>query len=395
MSDPTNRYDDPSLGRRVAWTLAGLAVFRLGLAIPLPWVSAPTAGLFGSLTALSGGASGKVSILALGVLPLLDAEIVLLLLRVLRVRLADERRGAWRLALTAAFAVLQAGLYALALAHAPAAEGARLAVPAGAAFYGMTVLTLAAGALFTAWLAERMTESGLANGAALIVFAGVAGRIDAAVWRVILLVDREQIGLVAAAVFAALVLAAVAVIAAVETAQRKFTVQYAKRIVGRRMMGGTSSILPLKVEASGVVAAILSWAVLQLVPIPLPWPVSDALLAALIVAFCWLRREEAIRPGEMAENLRKSGGFIAGIRAGDATAAHLRRAAAHLAFDGGVLAAAIVVLPDLLRRALRLPFFFSGTLLLIAVGVALDLMGQVEARQMMRQYESVIKRQRR
>jgi preprotein translocase subunit SecY len=395
MPDPTSRYDDPDLGRRLAWTLAGLALFRLGLAIPLPWVSAPTAGPLGALTALAGGASGRVGILALGVLPLLDAEIVLLLLRALRVKAADARRGAWRGGLTAAFALLQAGLYALALVRAPASAGVRLAVPPGALFYAVVVATLTAGALFAAWLAERMTESGLANGAALIVFAGVAGRLDSAVWRVILLVDREQIGLIAALVFVLIVLAAVGVIALVETAQRKYAVSYAKRIVGRRMMGGTSSILPLKVEASGVVAAILAWAVLRLVPLPLPWALSDALLAALIVAFCWLRREEAIKPGELAENLRKSGGYIPGLRAGEATAAHLRRAASRLAFDGGVLAAAIVVLPDLLRRLLRLPFFLNGTLLLIAVGVSLDLMGQVEARQMMSRYESVLKRQRR
>jgi preprotein translocase subunit SecY len=414
ISGPRNPFEDPDLRRRVFLTLGAMAVFRVGAFIPLPGVDvdalkalidAQSGGPLGFLNAFTGGALGRFALFSLGVLPTVNAALIAGLLKLGRGR--AERKDAAR-RLTLILALLQSFALAVALAKSTGPGGASIVADSNWLFYGATTLTLTAGSLFVMWLCEEITESGIGGGALLIVFTGLIANFVSGAGTFFKLLRFEEIGLFSALAIAAALIAALLSVVWVETAQRKLTVNYSQRVVGRRMYGGSSSVLPVKLDQSGVVAAACaavgtaSLAALVLAAAPLlgrgipavlirgSW-LDDAIYAALIIFLCSFAGAKTIDPNELADQLKKTGGSMPGIRPGDSTARHIQWVHERVALGGALFIAAIAVLPDLLRRCFELPFFFDGIQLLVVVGVALDAMGRVESHGLMRTYAKFIK----
>src|SRR6267142_1413327 len=418
----------PELKRRILFTLAIIAAYRVGATIPVPGVNADALRgffaqqqntLLGFLNIFSGGAMGRLAIFAMGVGPYINASIIISLLQGAHVipyldRLAKEdEQGRKRMNqitryLTLALGGLQSFGLALTISKMPGPGGVPIVVDPSAGWIALTVLTLTTGSVFIMWLGEQITERGIGNGVSLIIFSGIVDRMPSAVADLVRLIRIEEISLFKALFLVALVLVVTGLVVWVETAQRKIPVQYAKRVVGRRMYGGASTYLPLKVDQSGVIAVIFAVSLLavpmtiaQFVPhstfaaLVAKWEkgnwIYEALYASLIIFFCYFYNSVAFNPTELAENLRKWGGFIPGIRPGDATAHYIQKILERITLGGALFVAAIAVLPDYLRRAINAPFFFGGTALLIVVGVALDTIGQIQSHLIMRHYDGFFK----
>jgi preprotein translocase subunit SecY len=428
----TNPFADifkvPELKRRILFTIGILAAYRVGATIPIPGVNADALRalfaaqqntLLGFLNIFSGGALGRLSIFSMGIMPYINASIIMSLLQGAHVipyldRLAKEgEQGRKRMNqitryLTLALGGLQSFGLTFAVTKMPAPGGAPIVTNPTAGFIAMTVLTLTTGTVFIMWLGEQITERGIGNGVSLIIFAGIVDRLPQAIADLIRLIRIEEISLFKAIFLVALVLVVTGLVVWVETAQRKIPVQYAKRVVGRRMYGGASTYLPLKVDQSGVIAVIFAVSLLA-VPLtiaqffphsPLATQVAkwekgnwvyEVVYASLIIFFCYFYNSVAFNPTELADNLRKWGGFIPGIRPGEATANYIQKILERITLGGALFVAAIAVLPDYLRRALNAPFFFGGTALLIVVGVALDTIGQIQSHLIMRHYDGFFK----
>jgi len=418
----------PELKRRILFTIGILAAYRVGATIPIPGVNAEALRalfaaqqntLLGFLNIFSGGALGRLSIFSMGIMPYINASIIMSLLQGAHVipyldRLAKEgEQGRKKMNqitryLTLGLGGLQSFGLTFAVTKMPAPGGAPIVMNPTAGFIALTVLTLTTGTVFIMWLGEQITERGIGNGVSLIIFAGIVDRMPSAVADLIRLIRIEEISLFKALFLIALVLVVTGLVVWVETAQRKIPVQYAKRVVGRRMYGGASTYLPLKVDQSGVIAVIFA---VSLLAVPLTvaqffphsawstqvakWEkgnwVYEVVYASLIIFFCYFYNSVAFNPTELADNLRKWGGFIPGIRPGDATAQYIQRILERITLGGALFVAAIAVLPDYLRRALNAPFFFGGTALLIVVGVALDTIGQIQSHLIMRHYDGFFK----
>ncbi|MDP2864960.1 MAG: preprotein translocase subunit SecY, partial [Elusimicrobiota bacterium] len=262
------------------------------------------------------------------------------------------------------------------------------------------------------WLGEQITERGIGNGISLIIFAGIVSALPSAVMNMVQLVQIDEISLITAVLILAAVLAIVGFVIWVETAQRKIPVQYAQRMVGRKMYGGASTFLPLKVDQSGVIAVIFAVSLMS-VPYTIgsfnpgaPWAqklmammnhtsiLYQMVYVALIVFFCYFYNSVSINPKDLAENMKKWGGFIPGIRPGEPTAQHIEWVMNRITLGGALFVSLIAVLPDYLRAKFNVPFYFGGTSLLIVVGVALDTIAQTEAHLVMRNYEGFYKNSR-
>ncbi|MFA6002901.1 MAG: preprotein translocase subunit SecY [Elusimicrobiota bacterium] len=428
----TDIFDVPDLRKRVLFTLIAIAVYRVGAAIPIPGINgdaikaifqAQSNSLLGFLNIFSGGALGRFSIFSMGVMPYINASIIMSLLQGAHVipyldRLHKEgelgRRKLNTLTryLTLFLAAFQSFGLTIAITKMTPPGGAPVVSDPTAAFYIMTVLTLTAGTIFIMWLGEQMTENGIGNGISLLIFAGIVERIPSAAFNMISLIRLEEIGLLTAIFLVAALLAVIISVVWVETAQRKIPVQYAKRVVGRKMYGGASSYLPLKVDQSGVIAVIFA---ISLLTVPMtvvtfapqaPWAakmmefwsrgnwVYQLLYAGLVIFFCYFYNSVSINPVDLAENMKKSGGFVPGIRPGEPTSKYIEWVLERITLGGALFVAAIAVLPDWLRQEFNTPFYFGGTALLIVVGVALDTMGQLEAHLIMRHYEGFLKKGR-
>ncbi len=425
-------FDIPELRKRVLFTLGAIAIFRVGAAIPIPGVNgdairaifnAQQSSLLGFLNTFSGGALGRFSIFSMGVVPYINASIIMSLLQGAHVlpfldRLAKDgelgrrKLNSYTRYLTLFLAVFQSFGLTIAISKMQAPGGLPTVIDPTWMFYCVTVLTMTAGTIFVMWLGEQMTEQGIGNGVSLLIFTGIVERIPAASWSLFELVRLEEINLFAALAIVAALAAVIISVVWVETAQRKIPVQYAKRMVGRKMYGGSQSYLPLKVDQSGVIAVIFALSLLS-VPVTIitfapnqPWAegamrffgggnwIYDAVYAGLIIFFCYFYNSVSINPVDLAENMKKSGGFIPGIRPGEPTAKHIEWILERITLGGALFVAAIAVLPDIMKREFSVPFFFGGTSLLIAVGVALDTMGQLEAHLIMRHYEGFLKKGR-
>lgn len=432
MAGIGNVFEVPELRRRIGYTMAALAIFRVGASIPIPGVNgdairaifdAQSGSLLGFLNTFSGGALSRFSIFSMSVMPYINASIIMSLLQGAHVfpaldRLAKEgelgrrKLNNYTRYLTLFLAIFQSFGLTLAITKMPTPGNIPVVANPDWFFYCVTVLTLTAGTIFIMWLGEQITEVGIGNGVSLIIFTGIVERIPAGAMSLFELVRVEEIGLFTAIAVVAALLAVMVSVVWVETAQRKIPVQYAKRVVGRRMYGGAQSYLPLKVDQSGVIAVIFAVSLLA-VPLTIAqfWPEStwggkvmefwnrghwtyDAVYAALIIFFCYFYNSVSINPEDLAENLKKSGGFIPGIRPGEPTAKHIEWVLERVTLGGALFVAAIAVMPDVLKRNFSVPFFFGGTSLLIAVGVALDTMGQIEAHLIMRHYEGFLKKGR-
>ncbi len=417
------------LKKKVFYTLAIFAVYRLGAAIPVPGVDVSTLRLFfqqqagtllGFLDMFSGGALGRLSIFALGIMPYINASIIMSLLRTTIPHLEKlQKEGeAGRKKITqytryfgVAIAVVQ-GFGLTFWMESMEAGWMRVVQSPGMAFRIVTVLTLTAGAVFVMWLGEQITENGVGNGISLIIFIGIIARLPAGINTLLGLIRVGEITLFGGIFITAVVIGITAIVVFVEQGQRKIPVKYAKRVVGRKMYGGQNTYLPLKVDQSGVIAVIFSMAVM-LLPVQLAqffpdaplfetitmylrpgyWP-RTLLYAALIMFFCFFYTAITFNPRDVAENMKKWGGFIPGLRPGKPTADYIDRVLTRITFVGAVFVVLIAILPDYFEQIFGAPFYFGGTALLIVVGVALDTVGQLESHLMMRHYDGFMKKGR-
>jgi preprotein translocase subunit SecY len=446
-----NIWDVPDLRKRVLFTLGLLAVYRLGNHIPTPGINAKILVDFfehnrgnwlGLVDMFSGGNLAKVTIFALGIMPYISSSIILQLLTVVwpyLEKLSKEgelgRRKITQYTRygTVMLSIVQSLGIAVFL-EKQTLQGFKIVDHPGFAFKLMTVLTLTTGTAFIMWLGEQITERGIGNGMSLLIFAGIVVGFPRAVLDSAQKVYRQELNLLAALVLLAMMVLVVAAIVFVERGQRRITVQYAKRVVGRRMYGGQSTHLPLRVNTSGVIPVIFASSIIAFpqtiasffqannqwmksVSEQLTWgmPLYNLLYVSFIIFFCYFYTAIVFNPDDVAENMRKYGGFIPGIRPGKRTAEYLDHILGRITFGGAIYLALIALLPEFLitgfkvapipvigpgldmflhdnnldwiTNGLGLNFYFGGTSLLIVVGVAMDTVSQVEAQLIMRHYE--------
>ncbi|MBI5744813.1 MAG: preprotein translocase subunit SecY [Elusimicrobia bacterium] len=432
MQQITDIFKIQDLKKRIFFVLGALAVYRLGATIPIPGINtsalqaifeAQKGSLLGFLDIFSGGALGRFSIFSMGVMPYINASIIMSLVQGAHVfpildRLQKEGETGRRkiVQFTRVFTLLLAAFQSLgltlALTKMQAGGGPSIVLNPTFGFYFVTVTTLVTGTMFVMWLGEQITERGIGNGISLIIFAGIVDRLPAAVMDMIKLIQIDEMSILTGLLIVAMVLAIIGFVIWVETAQRKIPVQYAQRMVGRKMYGGASTFLPLKVDQSGVIAVIFAVSLLS-VPYTIgsfnpgaPWAqklmglmnhssiLYQLFYVALIIFFCYFYNSVSINPKDLAENMKKWGGFIPGIRPGEPTASHIEWVLNRITLGGALFVSLIAVLPDYLRAKFNVPFYFGGTSLLIVVGVALDTIAQTEAHLVMRNYEGFYKNSR-
>jgi preprotein translocase subunit SecY len=423
----------PELQKRVLFTLGVIVAYRIGAVIPIPGINADAVkslfdannnGILGFLDMFSGGALNRMSIFSMGIMPYINASIILSLVQGAHVipyldRLSKEgEQGRKKLTQITRYGTLILGAVqsfglTMAISKMPTPAGP-IVVDLTTSWLIMTVITLVTGTALIMWLGEQVTERGIGNGISLIIFAGIIERLPSAVIGVVRLIGLEEFSILSALVLVVLVLGVLLAVVWVETAQRKIPIHYAKRMVGRKMYGGQTSFLPIKVDQSGVIAVIFSVSILsapltiaQFAPNFTIWgiPVAQKILAwlnqgsvaysfvyaALVIFFCYFYNAISFNPKDIAENMKKSGGFVPGIRPGEPTAIHIQKVLERITLGGAIFVALIAVLPDYMRSMLSAPFFFGGTSLLIVVGVSLDTIGQIESHLIMRHYEGFMK----
>jgi len=418
-----NIFNIPELRKRVIFTLLMLAVYRIGAHIPTPGVKGEAlsqflhqsaAGLMGFFDMFSGGALSRVTIFALGIMPYITASIVLQLLTVVIPRLqALAKEGeAGRKKITEYTrygTVVISGFQSFWMAVGIEKMGGGAFVEStGWSFRILTMITLTAGTTFIMWLGEQITERGIGNGISLIIFAGIVSGFPRAVSNTIGLISAGEIAYFMIFIIIALIIAVVAAIIVMERGQRKIAVQYAQRMVGRKIYKGQSTHLPLKINSSGVIPPIFASSIL-LFPatiagfVQVPWlqwfaqQLSPGKLlytlvyVVMIIGFSYFYTAIVFNPVDIADNLKKYGGFIPGIRPGKKTSDYLFRVLNRITLGGALYLAAVCVLPDIFYKFLNVPFYFGGTSLLIVIGVALDTVSQIESHLIQRHYGGFLK----
>ncbi|PHR23496.1 MAG: preprotein translocase subunit SecY [Desulfotalea sp.] len=426
MSGLQSAANIPELRRRVLFTLIMLAVYRMGVQIPTPGINgealsaffSQNAGtLFGMFNMFSGGALENFSIFALGIMPYISASIIIQLLTVVIPQLEALKKegeaGNRKITQytrygTVVLSIIQGTFIATGLQGMTGPGGEAIVLAPGIEFKLMTMLTLTAGTAFIMWLGEQMTERGIGNGISLIIFAGIVARGPAAIVNSIQLVQAGEIAMFFVPFLVIFMLGVIAVIVFFETSQRRIPIQYAKRVVGRKVYGGQSSHLPLKINVAGVIPPIFASSIMMFPAtigsfIQIDWVqrVSAAMspgtvyyyicYIAMIVFFCFFYTAVTFKPEDVAENLKKNGGFIPGIRPGKRTAEFIDRVLTRLTVVGAIYLSVVCVLPTLLISQFNIPFFFGGTALLIVVGVGIDTISQIESHLHMRNYEGFMK----
>jgi len=401
-----------------------LAIYRVGCHIPVPGVNAETLArffesnqntLFGMLNMITGRAMENASIFALGIMPYISASIIFQLLTVVwpylnslskEGEMGRRKINQYTRYATVVIAILQAFGITSALMSADAAN---VILFTGLRFRVVSIITLAAGTAFIMWLGEQITERGVGNGISLIIFAGIAAGIPVALSQTFQMVKDGQISPITLVLLAALMILVVGIIIFVEQGQRRIPIQYAKRQVGRRLYGGQSTHLPLKINTSGVIPPIFANSLLA-APMTVVYflpknPVTDFIsdtiqrgglvyysaYVFLIVFFCFFYTSVVFNPTDVAENLKKFGGYVPGIRPGKNTADYIDRVLSRITFGGAIYLALICLLPDFLITKFKVSFFFGGTTLLILVGVALDTVAQIQTFLLTRDYEGFMK----
>ena len=420
----------PELKKRIFFALCMLAVYRLGCHIPTPGIDgtalstyfdARQGGLFGLFDMFAGGAFSRMSVMALGIMPYISASIILELLSVVVPYLEklkkEGEQGRKKIVQytrygTVVLSVIQGFGIAIWLERMTSPEGAMIVPAGGWGFRILTVITLTAGTAFLMWLGEQITERGIGNGISLIIFAGIVARFFPGVFQTIELIRIDQISVFFMLIIVVFMIGVVGFIVFVERAQRRIPVQYAKRIVGRRMYGGQSTHLPLKINTSGVIPPIFASSIIMFpttvasfIDISgIPWLqyIVDSLsgggitynliYVVFIIFFCYFYTAVHFNPVDVADNMKKYGGFIPGIRPGKNTAEYIDRVLTRITFSGAIYLSAVCVLPQILYFQLNIPFYFGGTALLIVVGVAMDTSNQIESHMLTRHYEGFMKK---
>lgn len=422
-----NIFKIPELKSRIIATAALLMVYRIGVHIPTPGVDgAALADFFakhqgtilGLFDMFSGGALERLSVFALGIMPYISASIILQLLTVVIPHLErlSKEGDAGRKKITqytrygtVLLSIIQGFGIAVGLENM-ASPGEVPIVPMGGwGFRLMTVITLTAGTAFIMWLGETITERGIGNGISLIIFAGIVARGPSAVGQTFRLASAGELNPFMLVILIAFMVLVIGVIIYVETAQRRIPVQYAKRVVGRRMYGGQSTHLPLKINQSGVIPPIFASSLMMfpatlaqfsgieflsrfvdyLKPGQWAWELP---YVAFIFFFCYFYTAVTFNPVDVAENLKKHGGYIPGIRPGKRTADYIDKVLTRITLGGAIYVSAVCVLPSVLATQFKVPFYFGGTALLIVVGVALDTVAQMESHMITRHYEGFLKK---
>jgi len=429
LSGFQNASKIPELRRRVLFTLAMLAVYRLDVHVPTPGIDRHAMAaffeqqkgtLFGFLNLFSGGALEQFSVFSLGIMPYISASIILQLLTVVfpyLERLSKEGEVGRRKITqytrygTVVLSIVQGMMISMGLEGTHGPGGYSLVLNPGWSFRLMTVITLTSGTAFIMWLGEQITERGIGNGISLIIFAGIVARLPSAVSTTMQFIREGELGPLVALVILALSVVVVGAIIFVEQGQRRIPVQYAKRVVGRKMYGGQSSHLPLKLNTANVIPPIFASSIL-IFPATLaqfanhPWLqtaasmltpgqwLHDVVYVALIIFFAFFYTAVVFNPVDVAENMKKFGGYIPGIRPGQKTAEFIERVLSRVTLSGAIYLSIVCLLPTILVRQLNVPFYFGGTALLIVVGVALDTVAQMETHLITRNYEGFMKRGR-
>jgi preprotein translocase subunit SecY len=420
----SGRYGD--LKRRLLFLLGALVVFRVGAHIPVPGIDpnvladlfkSQQGGILGMFNMFSGGALSRFTIFALGIMPYISASIIMQLMTAVSPHLEQLRKEgeAGRRKITqytrygtVFLALFQATGISVALESQPG-----LVLDPGLLFRVTTVTTLVTGTMFLMWLGEQITERGIGNGISLIIFAGIAAGLPNAIAGTLELVRTGAMHPLTALLIAAAVLVVTAFVVFVERGQRKILVNYAKRQVGNRVYGGQSSHLPFKLNMAGVIPPIFASSLILFPATLLGWfgsaegmvwlrdisatltpgqPIYVLLYAGLIIFFCFFYTALQYNPKETADNLKKSGAFVPGIRPGEQTARYLEKILTRLTLAGALYVTLVCLLPEFLILRWNVPFYFGGTSLLIIVVVTMDFMSQVQAYVMTHQYESLLKK---
>jgi preprotein translocase subunit SecY len=423
----------PELKRRLLVTLGLLAAYRLGAHVPTPGVDGEALARFfdsvqGTLLGLvdlfSGGNLRRLTIFALGIMPYISASIILQLLTVVvptLERLAKEGEAGRKKITqytrygTILLSAFQSLFIAIGLEGMNDPSGVTLVPFPGWGFRLLTMVTLTAGTALIMWLGEQISEKGIGNGISLIIFAGIVVRIPSALVATYTLLSTGEMKPLALLAVAVLMVAVTAAVVIMQEGQRKIPVQYAKRVVGRRVYGGQATHIPLRINTAGVIPVIFASSIILFPatlarfvhdPLGLMQAVSDALspgplprhglyyllYMGFIIFFTYFYTAIVFNPSDLADNMKKYGGFIPGVRPGKRTAEFIDRTLTRITLPGAIFLALISVLPDFLIRSFNVPFYFGGTSLLIVVGVALDTVRQMESHLLMRHYEGFLRR---
>ncbi|MDZ7921902.1 preprotein translocase subunit SecY [Rhodoferax sp.] len=420
----TGKFGD--LRRRLVFLLLALVVYRLGAHIPVPGIDpaqlqqlfkGQQGGILSLFNMFSGGALSRFTIFALGIMPYISASIVMQLLTYVLPAFEQLKKegeaGRRKITQYTRYGTLGLALFqSLGIAMALEAS-AGLVIAPGFGFRMTTVVTLTAGTMFLMWLGEQITERGLGNGISILIFGGIAAGLPSAVGGLLELVRTGAMSIIVALLIVALVALVTFFVVFVERGQRKILVNYARRQVGNKVYGGQSSHLPLKLNMAGVIPPIFASSIILLPATIANWfssgdsmrwlkdisstlspgqPIYVMLYAAAIVFFCFFYTALVFNSRETADNLKKSGAFIPGIRPGDQTARYIDKILLRLTLAGAIYITFVCLLPEFLILKYNVPFYFGGTSLLIIVVVTMDFMAQVQNYMMSQQYESLLKK---
>ena len=428
-SPSSNQASGPKYGdlkRRIIFLLLALVVYRIGAHVPVPGIDPDMlsrlfqeqqGGILGLFNMFSGGALSRFSVFALGIMPYISASIIMQMLSYVLPSLESLRKegesGRHKITQYTRYGTLLLGVFqAFGIAVALESQ-AGLVLDPGMMFRFTCVVSLVTGTMFLMWLGEQITERGLGNGISIIIFAGIVAGLPSAISGLFQLVSTGAISPLSAIFVIAIVALVTAFVVFIERGQRRITVNYAKRQVGNRLYGGQTSYLPLKMNMSGVIPPIFASSLILFPATLAGWftsgdstrwirdlaaalspgqPLYTLLYAAMIVFFAYFYTALVFNPRETAENLKKSGAFVPGIRPGEQTSRYIDKVLLRLTLGGAIYLVFVCLVPEFLNMRFNVPFYFGGTSLLIVVVVTMDFMSQVQAYMMSQQYENLLKK---
>ncbi len=404
----------PDLKRKLFITLALLFVYRVGVHVPTPGIdgaalssffASASGTLFSMFNMFSGGALERLSIFALGIMPYISSSIILELMTVVVPHLEQlkkegdagrKKKTQYTRYGTVVLSIIQGFGISVGLEAMTSPAGVAIVPYPGWGFRLITIITLTAGTAFIMWLGEQITERGIGNGISLIIFAGIVANMPSAMGNTIRLMSTGELGIFSLILLVVLMVGVVACIIYMEQAQRRIPVHYAKRVVGRKMYGGQTSHLPLKINTAGVIPPIFASSIImfpttlaQFINLPVMQTIATMfspgtiwyyfLYIGFIVFFCFFYTAVQFNPEDVADNMKKNGGYIPGIRPGKRTSEYIDKVLTRITVGGALYVSAVCVLPTMLMQKFNVPFYFGGTALLIVVGVSIDTISQIES----------------